>query len=268
MPLPFSTADLALARRIEAAEAANGFALARNARPGLVEVVPAMGGCAIFAGVGSPMTHALGIGMEGLTTAEEFNRMEDFFRERGSPALIDLCPLADASVSELVMNRGYRVIEFNNLLLRPMRSEDAEYLVPAPLAVTRAAEDRYADWCRLVMRGFSGVADMPDEAADVLVDLNSLGDSFFGSVDSQECGGAAMAVHDRVALLFGDSTLTEARGRGLQTALIRERLARAAAAGCEWAMACVVPGSASHRNYERCGFSLFYMRVNVQRDLD
>lgn len=214
------------------------------------------------------MTHALGIGMSGPVSSDEFDRMEEFFRSRGSASLIDLCPLADATVVEQVMGRGYRVIEFNNLMLRPVEAVDAEYELPAPLGVTCATEDRYAEWCRLVMRGFSGVVDMPDEAVEVLLNLRSVGDSFFGEISGEPRGAAAMAMHDRMGMLFGDSTLTEARGQGLQTALIRHRVALAARAGCDYAMACVVPGTASHRNYERCGFRLFYMRVNVQRDLD
>lgn len=76
---------------------------------------------------------------------------------------------------------------------------------------------------------------------------------------------AGGSIVNGVTLLFGDATLPEARGRGLQSALIRERLARAARAGCDLAMACVLPGSGSHRNYERAGFRLAYMRVNVKR---
>lgn len=265
---PFSTADLVLARRTEAAEAANGFALVGKARPGSLEAMPVAGGCAVFAGVGSPMTHALGIGMSGPVSTEEFDRMEEFFRSRGSASLIDLCPLADPTVVEQVMGRGYRIIEFNNLMLRPVQAEDARYEPPAPLSITRTADDRYAEWCRLVMRGFGGVVEMPDNAVEVLMNMTSVGDSFFGEISGEPKGAAAMAMHDRMAMLFGDSTLTEARGQGLQTALIRHRVALAARAGCDYAMACVVPGTASHRNYERCGFRLFYMRVNVQHDLD
>ncbi|MBN9659294.1 MAG: GNAT family N-acetyltransferase [Acidobacteria bacterium] len=268
MQFPFSTADLTLARRTEAAEAANGFALVGKARPGSLEAIPVAGGCAVFAGVGSPMTHALGIGMAGSVSSEEFDRMEEFFRSRGSASLIDLCPLADASVVEQVMGRGYRIIEFNNLMLRPVDSSNADYVVPAPLGVTVTAGDRYAEWCRLVMRGFGGVVDMPEDAVEVLMNMTSVGDSFFGEIAGEPKGAAAMAIHNRMAMLFGDSTLAEARGQGLQTALIRHRVALAARAGCDYAMACVVPGTASHRNYERCGFRLFYMRVNVQRDLD
>jgi len=55
------------------------------------------------------------------------------------------------------------------------------------------------------------------------------------------------------------------RGRGFQSALIAERLRQAARNGCDLAMASVLPGSLSHRNYERAGFQLIYMRVNLMR---
>jgi hypothetical protein len=64
----FSSADRVLAQRIEAADAAAVSAMAHKlaeARPNLGAAEPACGGYAIFGGVGSPMTHAMGIGMSG-----------------------------------------------------------------------------------------------------------------------------------------------------------------------------------------------------------
>lgn len=69
-----------------------------------------------------------------------------------------------------------------------------------------------------------------------------------------------------MASFYGDSTLVEARGHGIQRALIQHRLAHFAPAGCDLAVAVVLPGSGSHRNYERCGFQLVYMRVNLIRE--
>jgi hypothetical protein len=51
----------------------------------------------------------------------------------------------------------------------------------------------------------------------------------------------------------------------MQLALIRQRLEAAAAQGCDLATASVLPGSVSHRNYERAGFQLVYARVMVSR---
>jgi GNAT superfamily N-acetyltransferase len=50
------------------------------------------------------------------------------------------------------------------------------------------------------------------------------------------------------------STIPAARRRGVQAALVRHRLARAATLGCELAAATAAVGSASERNLVRLGF--------------
>lgn len=259
---PFLTSDLALARRLEAAEAANGFAMAAGARS--AEAEPHLGGCALFAGAGSPMTHALGIGMDPADSAA-FDRLEEFYRARSSPCLIDLCPLAHPSVVEQVTRRGYQVIEFNNLMLR--RAEALPDGLPPGVRIAACPVERRAEWGRVILSGFSDGADLTPEMLALMDAMAPSDFELFAELDGQPAGGAAMSIRDGVALLFGDATLPAARGRGLQQALIRHRVRLAAEAGCEWVMATVIPGSGSHRNYERAGFSLAYMRVNVMRPL-
>lgn len=267
MKLGFSTADLALARRLEEAEAANAFHIGRAAPGGNVHVEPACDGCAMFAGVGSPLTHAMGIGMAGPVTEEDFDRLEEFFRQRGSPPQIDLCPMADLTVIEIVTRRGYRIMEFNNLMLRRVDAADAQWVCPEEVEITPVEDDEQREWCELLVKGFSNGTEFSPEMVEMVMSLPSGGQSLYAHVIGDAVGTAAMAMHGGVALLFADSTLPVARGRGVQQALIRERLKMAAQGGCEWVMACVLPGSGSHRNYERCGFQLFYMRVNMAGDV-
>jgi GNAT superfamily N-acetyltransferase len=208
------------------------------------------------------MTHAMGIGMEAVSR-EEFDRLEEYFRSRGSACLIDLCPMADESVISEVMSRGYQIIEFNNLMLR--RLTDADILSGAD-GVTVVGEDRREQWCRVVMQGFSGLQEVSEEEVATMMALPTMGTILLAELNGSTVGGAAMGLQQGIALLYGDATLVAARGQGTQQALIRRRLSMAREAGCEWAMATVIPGSGSHRNYERCGFELFYMRVNVKRE--
>ncbi len=70
-----------------------------------------------------------------------------------------------------------------------------------------------------------------------------------------------MSIHEGVALLAGASTVPEARRRGAQLALLDARLAYAAERGCDIAMMCAQPGSASQRNAERQGFRIAYTRI-------
>jgi GNAT superfamily N-acetyltransferase len=101
-----------------------------------------------------------------------------------------------------------------------------------------------------------------------MTSANPWPESFFGMLNGSRGAAAAMDVHAGLATLFGDATLVHARGHGLQLALIRHRLQRAAQLGCDLATASVVPGGISHRNYERAGFQLIYGRVMVSRALE
>jgi hypothetical protein len=55
------------------------------------------------------------------------------------------------------------------------------------------------------------------------------------------------------------------RRRGVQTALLRRRLADAYEAGCELALLTTSPGSKSQENGHRQGFELLYSRALLVR---
>jgi hypothetical protein len=64
-----------------------------------------------------------------------------------------------------------------------------------------------------------------------------------------------------VALLAGASTIPGKRKLGAQLALLDVRLRAGAEQGCDLAMMCAQPGSASQRNAERHGFRIAYTRT-------
>ncbi|HEY7305636.1 MAG TPA: hypothetical protein VH601_16040 [Bryobacteraceae bacterium] len=260
----FSSADLTLAARLEAADAANVMRMAQAAaeEPAGVAVEPFAGGVAVFAGIGSPMTHAMGIGMLGRVAETELERMEAFFRDRGSPCQIDLCPMADASVIAFVQSRPYRVVEFNNVMVR--RIEPGEIFEPVD-GVRPVTEGDLPLWSRVVSEAFSEYIPVTDQMVSLMSSMCRGAHCWFAG-GPEPVGGALLAVQEGVALLSGDATLVSARRQGWQARLIRERLAAAQRLGCQLASATVLPGSASHRNYERAGFQLIYMRVNILRE--
>lgn len=86
---------------------------------------------------------------------------------------------------------------------------------------------------------------------------------YVGYVDGQPAGHAALYVDPstKIGLLAAGATLPEYRGRGCQSALLRRRLADAAAAGCDLVIAEASPGSISQRNMERVGLRTAYTKV-------
>ena len=245
--------DTALARRIEWGEALNA--------AGSGESIPICGGYANFAGVGSPVTHAIGLGMNGPIAAPDFDRMEDFYRSRGSAVNLDLCPHADWSLIELLGQRGYRIVECNNVLAGPVAG--------SPDARVRIAEPNEEDtWNRALIKGFFPASEITPAELDIGSRMFRLegATAWMGIVDGEPVAAAAMNTRGKLALLFADSTLEKFRGQGLHLALIRARLHAAAKLGCDLATASTAPGSGSQRNYERAGFRVVYTKLNMQRD--
>ena len=254
------SSDVGLARRLEGAEAA-GVRRFATCAPG-AEFLNICGGCAVFAGVGGFATQAIGLGMNGVVTADELDTVERFYRQRGSPSMINICPLADFSFIELIMARPYRIREIENLMVRPVTE------VETPSAARRILDGEVTDWARVIAQGFSGLEDPPPEFGQALSPTAMVSQCYASYDEGRIVAGGAMNIEDGIALFYGDATLAAYRGRGFQQAIIQARLARAYECRSDYAMATVVPGSGSHRNYERQGFRLFYTRVNVRRDFE
>jgi GNAT superfamily N-acetyltransferase len=258
-------ADLALARRLEAAEVRNGLECTEaqaRAHPEIGSLaLPVCGGYAIYVGRASPLTHAVGMGLERPVRESELEQMEAFFRSRGACVTVDLCPLAEPSLVGFLSLRGYRLAEFNNVLVKPLPPAAPDAADPR---VRRSAPAEADLWAATAGSGFFEGKDLTAEELDVGLNIFHMA-SAECYLACPETGGtvaaAAMAIHDGLATLFADSTLPAARRQGWHSALIRSRLRAAAARGCDLAMAATLPGSTSQRNYERCGFQVAYTRV-------
>ncbi|HYP09343.1 MAG TPA: GNAT family N-acetyltransferase [Bryobacteraceae bacterium] len=275
---PFSAADLlqrivlpisdALARRLETAEAvdAAGCAEAQCALDVVsgASVKPVAGGVAVFCGVGSPLTHALGIGMHGPVTADDLDDVELFFEERGAIVTLDVCPHADASLRELLAQRDYRIAEFINVMVCGLPA--AESFKSPPCVQVRAAKpDEHEQYIRAVIGGFFGRKDLTEDErrlGSILFNM-SCTTAFLAEIDDSTVGGGGMSVRNRIASLFGDATLPEYRNRGVHTSVIQARMEAAAAQACDVITAGTVPGSGSQRNYERLGFQVAYTKVTM-----
>jgi GNAT superfamily N-acetyltransferase len=73
------------------------------------------------------------------------------------------------------------------------------------------------------------------------------------AADGRALGAASLHTHRGVGHLRATAVLPEARGQGIQRALIRARAAAAAELGCQLVAASAVVGSASERNLLACG---------------
>lgn len=266
--------DLELARRVELAEAnacrecAEAFRLAHPEFPTAVEEIG--GGIAVFAGVDSPVTQAIGVGLGDAVTEEDLDRLGDFFLQRNAPAAVELCPLVDMSLYEKFATRGYRLLEVSNVLIREIAAPNEPKISGlSGVTVQPASRDQAKLWTATVAQGFAEQFPVTPEMLDVMEGFfhATNATAFLAYVDAEVAGGAALAIHGGVCGLFGASTLPDFRSRGVQTALLEARISWAIGRGCDLAVSIAQPGSISHRNIERAGFRVAYTRTKLIRPL-
>ena len=138
--------DKAFARRLEAAEQmpqVHYAKLYQKLRPEIGAAVEEFcGGHMIFAGLNSFIGRTVGAGLDGSLGGAELDRMEQFYRSHGAPAQIDICPLTDLPVLEMLKQRGYTLAELNTISATIKRTGDGK---PKP--------STSADPCRTASRG-------------------------------------------------------------------------------------------------------------------
>lgn len=265
-------ADYALARRVEAADMAVGAESAKihaQINPGSGAVAESIaGGVAVFVGIESPLTQALGIGMEGPIRPSDLDALENFFSSRGSPVHVELCPLADRSVLRQMAERGYRLRDFSNMMVRKVRVVESTVPPGSNISVQFTGNDEAELWARTIAIGFG---EQQVETPENLAVLRSMlfqpaTRCVLAWVDGRPAGGGALSVHDGVAAIYGASTVPSFRRLGVQSAVIRALINYAVEAECDLACTMTRPGSASQRNLERQGFRVAYTRNTLTHE--
>ncbi|MFJ7214449.1 GNAT family N-acetyltransferase [Amycolatopsis sp. NPDC098790] len=259
--------DTALAARIDRAEArltAESSDAARVRRGDDVGFArPLAGGVASFAEADSPFNKVIGLGFDGVPPEAELAEVEAAFAELGAPVQVELSPLADPAVGALLTRRGYHLESFESVLGR--RLGDAG----EPAGVRLIREDELERWLAVVAdasavadtEGLPSHEDFPRETLiRALRDMSGVR-RYVAERDGEFAGGASFRVTDGIAQFTGAATVPRFRRRGVQTALLRARLAAAAEAGCDIAVVTTQPGSKSQQNVQRQGFDLLYARA-------
>lgn len=220
------------------------------------------GAYAVFDGEDSPATQTFGLGLFEPLTPESLGRIEAFFLDRGAPVLHEVSPLAGILTLDLLCARGYRPIELSSVLHQPVQSPASSDC--GEVRVRVAGVEEAALWAHISALGWA------HEHPELLPFMQQLGPiafarehsvNFMAEFQGQPGAAGALSLHDGVALFAGAATIPEMRRRGLQGALLAERMRYAFDHGFELAMMVTEAGSQSQRNAERIGFRIAYTRT-------
>jgi GNAT superfamily N-acetyltransferase len=268
---PFS--DLALAQRLERAEgdACLQFAVAHSRfKPESgVEWMECAGAQIVFDGLDSPATQTFGLGLHEELSHGSLDTIEGFFRKHSSPVRHEISPFAGVPALDLLCRRNYRPIETASVLYQPISQSGSSktQVQTGEIRVRAIAPHEAPLWAEINHRGWT--SESP-ELSDFLLEFSSIAAarehtiSFLAELDGIPGAAASLSMYEGVAVFSGAATVPEMRRRGLQSALLAERLRYGLEAGCHLAMMVTLPGSDSQRNAERNGFQIAYTRMKWQ----
>jgi GNAT superfamily N-acetyltransferase len=253
--------DVAFCESIELAEAAglrSAVQFGRGAYPdrGLLTEDVA-GGMMAYAGADSPFNQAQGIGIRVPVSERDIDTIVEFYHSRSTAARIILTPLANLEASSLVARRGFVIEEFSNTMSLDLSDVQLERDARVEVCTDPKV------WSYHSARAF-GNGGEPDEPMLFIGELMAAHPNVVPLMVREDGAIAATACfaveNNGIAALFAASTAPEYRGRGYQSALICDRLARAREAGARVVRAGAMVGSASERNFRRYGFTPLFTR--------
>ncbi|MGH9884023.1 MAG: GNAT family N-acetyltransferase, partial [bacterium] len=215
----------------------------------------------------------IGVGLDAPIDPAALSGLEAELRARGDVVRVELATVAMAASGTLLTERGYRLLGFEDVWLRPPTAPDL--VDSSGVDVRRVAT--LDSWRTATIEAVacpdgtgSPVDQLSRKTIEVAINdvLEASGfDRYVASVDGMVVGAASMFVHEGVALLTGSATLPGFRRRGVQTALIAARLDAARSRSADLAAITTPPASRSGANAARRGFALCYTRaILVGRD--
>jgi GNAT superfamily N-acetyltransferase len=257
------------ARRMEAAEEYGALRYAQAVKPEHpdwgITWEEYGGGHIVFLARRSPVGRAHGMGFAGTVTVQDVDYVERFYFQREADAQVDVCPYADPSLAEALNQRGFHVAEFNQTLARWIRGDERFPVAPDNIEVRKIKPDEGQAWSELLAEVFFAEQAPQFEKFFFPWSTHEHALCVAAFIDGKMVGGAGGVIVEphRMAGFFGAATLRDFRGRGIQSALLNERLRMTQAAGCDLAVTLTMPGSSSQRNAERAGFRTAYTKVVV-----
>jgi len=213
------------------------------------------GAFAVFDGIDSPVTQAFGLGIFEELSAGSLDVIEKFFLDRGAQVDLEVSPLAGVAALSLLCARQFRPIEISSVMYQLVEKPAAE--APPHIRVRVTAPEEGKRWADVSARGWGhGQVEF-----GVICAAREDSPCFLAEIDGEPGAAGALSIHDGLALFAGGATVPEMRRRGLQAALLEERMRYAFDHGCDLAMMVAEVGGESQRNAERKGFRIAYTRT-------
>jgi len=254
-------------QRVERVWAANAAELVTNLGRldgrGPSEVFELAGGVVAMGGAGSYVNAGFGLGIGSSSfTVNDAVVLEAAARRMGVGAAVQVSVASSPSVRAVLYHRGYQTTDIRNALwLEPNRTPLAS--PDRSFQIVLVDESTVQTWTDTTALGWGHLTVAARRRSDDFSRAAFMGEheQLLLACDAQDdrpVGCASITIRDGVATLGAMCTLPAERNRGVQTALVRHRIAMAREENCDLVATLPAPRGGSERNLLRLGFSLAY----------
>ncbi|MGP1345757.1 MAG: GNAT family N-acetyltransferase [Phycisphaerales bacterium] len=220
-----------------------------------------------------------GVGLNGeAPDAHSIAEMRDFYTARGLLPRIELAPIVPRVLLDRLSDAGFRATRFESILACDPRSwrEPDRWTMPPGLRIRRLTPDE----CRmdrsrptaafastLMESAINTPAAADTTASEVSIELAQRAMAFehaitlIAEIDDQPAGVAMMDVFPGITALYFGATDPRFRRRGIQSAMIIERLRIARERGIPLATIGSDPGGPTERNALRMRMDIAYTKT-------
>lgn len=202
--------------------------------------------------------------VKGLNSEDDgyLEEILDFYRQKEIPLRFELTPAHTTTELLHQLHRlGFYQSDFHSTLYMPI----SEVSAPADdsLSIRKMEKHEASTYADIYVQGFKMPVFLKDGVAqnnEVLFDQDQW-TFYIASVDSEPAGIGVVFIEGRIATLAAAATLPSFRNRGIQRALIQQRIYQAYREECNLVVGQAKFGSVSQNNMERTGMRIGYTKA-------
>jgi GNAT superfamily N-acetyltransferase len=258
--------DSGLIRRIESSSArltlATAAAFIDSVGGGPAHAVAFAGGTLAAFGPGRYVNRGIGVSLDDLDD-DQLDELESFFTAAGVPPSLEVASWAPATLLARLATRGYAVSWFRNVYVAALEDRPPPVQQPA-ITIDEVTDETLEQWLEVLRVGneitTADAAAISDEWARASHRVAGATD-YLASRDGTAVGCGSVIRESGIGWIGGATTVPAFRRRGVQGALVRQRVIAAYESGCELALVTALPSGDSARNVARLGFTLAYCQA-------
>ena len=257
--------DEELVRRIEASAArvttATVAAYIGHSNNAPARGAPFGAGALAAFGPGRYVNRAVGVSLDDIDDGG-LDELEKFYAASGVAPSLEVASWAPPVLIKRLAARGYVTEWFRNVYACVL--EDLTIRTHPTMMVREVDAGSLDEWLAVIRAGHSFTStqtiEVSDEYARAAHALPGATD-YLAEIEGNPAGCGSLVRDEGIGWLGGATTIGRFRERGVQGALVRERMVAAQAGGCDLAVATAIPAGASSRNLSRLGFTLAYCQA-------